>query len=199
MGAMLIYMLCAQMVLFWSRPILTKFSIGEASVLDFPAVTICNTNGINTKYFSPDEKLRNYLYDTGHLGIISQPINWSDPFYSTWKMDEDFMKKVANRLETFIFLAYWRGGVVNVSEYFTERMTPNGVCYTFNDLTQGDRREVLQSQITGSLAGLVVALNIEQDGYYYGKFNMAAGVKVTNHARSVSAIRNFFFLHFLMI
>ncbi|KAK7495306.1 hypothetical protein BaRGS_00013488 [Batillaria attramentaria] len=156
---------------FSEHPTVTVVSAQVTDILPFPAVTICNLNQFHRNRIPRDENLRRLLYRMSDYAYIKDYIT-SEAVVS----NESNADKVDTGDELREFCVY-RITSYPCDELFTRTVTDLGVCYTFNADKDRERRNTTDS---GSLNGLRVILNIEQDNYYYSTYSQS-GIKVVLH------------------
>ncbi|KAK1158984.1 acid-sensing ion channel 2-like isoform X1 [Acipenser oxyrinchus oxyrinchus] len=188
-----------------SFPTHTKFHMGWAKELAFPAITICNNNPIRFYKLSKSD-----LYFAGHwLGLLlanrtARPIvlellqddrqKWfqklSDfrlflPPRNFEGTTLEFMDRLGHQLEDMLLSCKYRGemcGPQNFSSVFTRY----GKCYMFNSGQEGKTPHTTMKGGTGN--GLEIMLDIQQDEYLpvWGETDetaFEAGVRVQIHSQ----------------
>ncbi|XP_077984807.1 acid-sensing ion channel 3-like [Glandiceps talaboti] len=166
---------------YTSYPVNTVISVQQTDELVFPAVTICNYNRYRKSYikgtkleqllkqkFSPYAKVNLDMPSEGYLKDISDSRT-------------NFELDAAHKKSSTVLQCHYRSGEMNIpckpELNFTTTMTDYGVCYTFNDPGASDGYTPLSIRKGGSMDGLRLTLNVEQDEYSLGT-NLGAGFKV---------------------
>ncbi len=86
----------------------------------------------------------------------------------------DILKNASHQIEKMLVNCKWRSKPCSHLN-FHQRVLDHGVCYTFNDPVS--ENDVLRVQNPGSINGLYLRLNIQQELYTFGG-NTAAGMEV---------------------
>lgn len=165
------------------HPTVTVVSARVTDVLPFPAVTICNLNQFHMRRIPRDPRLRKLLYrmsDFAHVReyMESMKAEEYDPLrINTGEDLWEFAMNASHRLTDLLILCVYSLARIPCEQVFRPTLTDLGTCYTFNGDWDVPRRNVTDS---GSLRGLRIILNIEQDAYYYSLYSQS-GVKVVLH------------------
>ena len=168
-----------------SVPTATTVSTVHARSIQFPAITLCNTNSFRKSYL--DKKNLTELVQSAFRLVITNSSNYLDEYQNQCRAHESAtagnatFREIAieggQKLEDFVLDCNFVGLPCNIKEEFIPTLTELGVCYTFNS---GQNYPLRHVQGSGYRHDLEVVLNIEQHQYGAAVDN-DAGVRVTIH------------------
>ena len=175
-----------------SIPASTTVHTQHVNRLQFPAVTICNLNGLQNKYLEEN----NLTYAV--TSAVYQDLTNDDKYGQQCKAQvesflnpvdvitlEEVIKKGSHPLSEFVVGCRFLGQPCNFSSMFIEYPTPLGNCYTFNG--RNPSQDYLEVQGSGFRHDLELTLNVHQNEYI-GSPDREAGVLVSIHEPNVPAL-----------
>ena len=165
-----------------SSPISTAVSITRKNTQTFPAVTVCNLNGLRRGAL--DEKNLTEIVESATAAMTEEGtrsceerVSQLDSLNKT--IYEELAIQARHSLEEFILDCSFAGKPCsNLTEVFKPVFTDLGICYTFNSELVDPP---IQSRGTGQRQGLQLVVNVEQFEY---TIPTDAGVKVAIHTQS---------------
>ncbi|XP_055528659.1 pickpocket protein 28-like [Wyeomyia smithii] len=151
----------------WDQtPVIVSFNEKSTPIwqIPFPAVTICPETkalakylNITTSYYmltnTTEEDMDELIFN--RLRAVAQVcdahIFQDKPLNQTFDRDcVDWLRNVSVSASDMLMMCSWRNNVSACDNFFTETLTEEGVCYTFNSLGADDllRQEVLHEDYT---------------------------------------------------
>lgn len=183
----------AQSIIFYvSTPSSTTVYTQHVTSLPFPAVTICNLNGLQIKYLTD-----NNLTDAVMSALYQDQTNDNEfgqqcraQFESSLNEDDiislaKVIKNGSHPLSELVVNCRFLGKPCNFSSMFIEYPTPLGNCYTFNG--RNPNNDYLVVKGSGFRHDLELTVNIHQNEYI-GSADREAGVLVSIHEQDVPAL-----------
>ncbi|CAG5126543.1 unnamed protein product [Candidula unifasciata] len=162
-----------RLLYYYSYPVTVNYNVNFDKMMHFPTVTICNQN-----YFRVTEASARQWYELlGDLNNASVTLSEEklEQYNATLLTLADLYLGTAHQKEDFIVGCEWQNQVCGPHN-FTQVLTDQGVCYSFND----NRTLPLSTSSAGPGTGLQLTLNVEQYEYMPGT-SSAAGVKILLH------------------
>ncbi|XP_067661176.1 acid-sensing ion channel 1A-like [Haliotis asinina] len=176
--AFLVYNLVDQIGNYYSYPTITKFTPKMMSVIDFPAVTICNRCTLNKTRLDVYPEMENYLFNRHNGSVDARSFPVSDVFQD--QLSVEWWNNMSMEGSKMLFSCAFGGVEFDCMTRFRPIFTSEGLCHTFNF----NDSEIARVKKAGDSKNLVVLMNIYQDQYTFVA-NMAAGIKVFLHNPSV--------------
>ena len=168
-----------------SVPTATTVSTVHARSIQFPAITLCNTNSFRKSYL--ERKNLTELVQSAFQLVITNSSNFLDEYQNQCSAQKATtagnatFRQVAveggQKLEDFVIDCNFVGLPCSIKEEFIPTLTELGLCYTFNS---GQNYPLRQVHGSGYRHDLEVVLNIEQH-QYGATVDNDAGVRVTVH------------------
>lgn len=186
------YQVYETMKAFYKRPFNTKITTktaNDATVIPFPAVSLCNFNFLNKRRYIDSAKRNNLSNEEieQKMKIIGKMITGSKDVYNNESQqhypelffraygevseDKNYFALHSHRIEDMLlpsslFQSCVIDGKACVPENFFPFTTSKyGQCYTFN--SGRDSLPLINATIDGHVSGLKLLLNIERDSYLY--------------------------------
>ncbi|XP_074652898.1 acid-sensing ion channel 4-B-like [Tubulanus polymorphus] len=173
------FMIYPRVQVFQRRPVSTKVTLEYKSPLQFPAVTVCNLNYLRLSYLMSEPGLK-IIADFPPAGFRYTYSNATLQDFRNFTYD-DVLRKGGHKMDVLFNRCSWLDSLINCSEYFTERLTAFGKCYTFNSLERVRKGgKLLTTTSSGSDHGLWLRVFVEQDEYA-ASVGLSAGIKVLVH------------------
>ena len=174
------YTTLERILYYASAPTATTVSTVHVHSIQFPAVTLCNTNSFRKSYL--DENNLTGLVQSAFQLEITNSSNYYQNQCSEYKMTRNrSFRQVAmeggQKLEEFVIDCSFVGLPCNIKKEFVPTLTHLGVCYTFNT---GKNFSLRQVKGSGYRHDLELVLNIEQH-LYGATVDNDAGIRVTVH------------------
>ena len=181
-AAVSLYFIIDRIQFLASSPTSTTVSITRKSTQTFPAVTVCNLNGLRRGAL--DKKNLTELVESAISAMTEEGtrnceerVSQLDSLKNT--IYEELAMQARHSLEEFIWRCSFAGKPCgNLTEVFKPVFTDLGICYTFNSELIDPP---IQSRGTGQRQGLELVVNVEQLEY---TIPLDAGVKVAIHTQS---------------
>lgn len=164
-----------------SHPLRSDMTQDTSEELPMPAVTICNLSPFHKTRMNASDAFEMFLLRTSNLGIFEAPINFSDPSLAELSEEgsPDWFQNSAFKLSDMFLFCLFKGSNTPCQNWFTERITDWGNCFTFNSWKYVQHNKgPLKTSMTGSNSGLIIYLNVDQKNYIFNE-NIAAGLKVS--------------------
>ena len=180
------YTTLERILYYASVPTATTVSTVHVHSIQFPAVTLCNTNSFRKSYL--DEKNLTELVQSAFQLEITNSSNYYNEYQDQCSQYKNSpvarntsFRQVAieggQKLEDFVMNCSFVGLPCDIEEEFVPTLTQLGVCYTFNT---GKNHSLRQAQGSGYRHDLELVLNIEQH-LYGATVDNDAGIRVTIH------------------
>ncbi|GFY44668.1 acid-sensing ion channel 1 [Trichonephila inaurata madagascariensis] len=172
--------------LYFQYPVLLNLEVERKMHLDFPAVTICNVNGIkrqNEEYVSRKVSSESYKVISKELtfsvtidknftnmnnnsGEMTQE---SDNFLNYNDSIKDYLKEDNRQSKIFIMNCFFNGEYCYENSFYQTSSPNYGDCFTFNKVTNVEEKPLLVSK-SGLYSGLEILLDAEN-----GKYSFSSG------------------------
>ncbi|XP_031550129.1 acid-sensing ion channel 1A-like isoform X2 [Actinia tenebrosa] len=194
---------------FYGRPFSTTLTRQRASVMDFPAVTLCNMNMISKKQYSTAakewqlpgsqnqtkeqlrEEIQAMLSIFSHREFKAEYLQkfrikvFSNPLFEERGPNfKEFLKGLSHGIEGILSLDWlspctWRGKTCSPLNFTSFVNLKMGQCYTFNSGKKGQPK--LKSVVSGPTNGLRLKLNLEEEDHVSNDYVLESGFKVLVH------------------
>lgn len=168
---------------FADRPTATTSTLNQNNKgLSFPAVTVCNVNKYNETMIDY-ERLAYHLFDPEQNFYLNENENISQQFCSAninnngtiW----EFLSAPEMKKNFIVYCGFSQGPnteLIRCEDEIQPVLTSAGVCYTFNDITNGKHNRIVTQ--TGIEYGLKLILSVDP-----ANVAETSGVKVIVHQR----------------
>ncbi|XP_033104401.1 amiloride-sensitive sodium channel subunit gamma-like, partial [Anneissia japonica] len=176
---------------YYARQITTNMDIKSVTSLVFPAITICNMNGMRYSYIKTQSELNKSL-TTIALKERNKYQDWGDTNLENHEIYFDMINVVTehaaalpykdreitgHNLSEAMLSCTFNGYPCLPSNFTYNYNYLYGNCYTFND---GKNFPVVNSTRAGPLYGLTLEMDIKQNDYIED-IQPAAGLKIVVH------------------
>ena len=168
-----------QFITYFSYKTTTRVRLIEESLIEFPAVTICNLNILEKSKIEQEGQFIVELMQTMYpLPDVDLPLNLSDPDVLERTKGVD-ISAIFNRAKVevpeMLERCSFNNQRLNCNDYLTPVLTHMGHCYTFN---AGRNLSTFRPGVNN---GLLFNINVKENEYFTGTYS--TGIKVCSASR----------------
>ncbi|GFT17848.1 uncharacterized protein NPIL_150761 [Nephila pilipes] len=181
-----LYQSCSFLSLYLMFPTTMELNVTNEAVLDFPAVTVCNSNPVRYRMWCKEDPFACIRKPNETLEDISKRLE-----YLYDKLSRDRRIRLGNQFEEFVIYAeyvdYEEDIVMDEFDWYYDYEFTN--CYTFNALwgnrNKDLRKAVLFNPITGKSSELILCVNIDVNNYSNLSGSVVGRVMMTIHSNDI--------------
>ena len=155
----------------------------EESIVEFPAVTICNLNILEkTKVEMEGQFIVELLQSMYPLPDLPPPLNLSDPDVLERTKGVNIsaiFDRVKVEVPKLLGRCTFNNANLDCKDYLTPVLTHMGHCYTFN---VGRNLSTFRAGVTN---GLLFNMNVNHDEYFTGTYSIGIKVCLANNVRII--------------
>ncbi|KAK3101611.1 hypothetical protein FSP39_004840, partial [Pinctada imbricata] len=176
----LVYTLVLELEKYYSYPVRTQVVVTYPTIVQFPAVTICNLCWRNGTKIGNSTQYRDYLSSLDDYSFHGRRPNWSDPwyeekgFFNETNMREIVLNQAMDVSKFFFHCVFDNDFSLDCKKIFVPMITHEGICYTFNG--NGKRK----TTFGGSNYNLHLYVDINTDEHTWSSA-LGDGIQVLVH------------------
>ncbi|XP_071041715.1 FMRFamide-activated amiloride-sensitive sodium channel-like [Parasteatoda tepidariorum] len=168
--------------IFYNYPTMVEFNVANEVQLDFPAVTVCNSNPVRYKIWCKENPSICIRKPGETLEEIR--VRHAEEYD---KLSRQKRIELGNQYKDFVLYAEYEDAILTepFAEYYDYEFTN---CFTFNS-RWGEQQEVkpavLFNPVTGKASELLLCLNMDVDNYSNMTDTPSGRVKMVIHANDI--------------
>ena len=173
-----------QLITYFSYKTTTRVRLIEESLIEFPAVTICNLNFIEkSKVEQEGQFVVELLQSMYPLPELPGPLNLSDPAILERTKGIDIgaiFDRVKVEIPELLGRCTFNNQNLNCKNYLTPVLTHMGHCYTFN---AGRNLSTFRAGVNN---GLLLNIDVNHREYFTGTYAVGIKVRLTYNCLLIS-------------